>query len=255
VVGGVGVMRYDSKDDKQEIVALATEAGELRITHSPKDEKADVYRSFTQPPRGRVTLAFGPEDNRTRIEADSLWHLMLDHPTESKEHLDKLLNVLREDWDWKRRIGKVKNALFRLAEAKSMPDRAEWEKLVEQLASDKFIERQRAERLLRGYGRAVLPYLQSLDAKKLDAEQEFRIKRIIIASYGGNDDTPGRVATWLVGDASVWVSLLASKDAQRRRVAATHLSEILGEKIAFDTDADAATRGKQLEKLRKSLPK
>ncbi len=123
------------------------------------------------------------------------------------------------------------------------------------MASDKFVQRQRAERLLRGYGRAVLPYLQSLDRRKLDAEQKFRIKRIVLASHGGNDDTPGRVATWLVGDAHVWLSLLASEGSERRRLAAAHLSQMLGETIAFDPDADASIRNKQIEKLRNSLPK
>ena len=255
VVGGVGVVRYDWKEDKQEVVAQATETGEVRITQSPKDEKAGVYRSFTQPTRGRISLAFGPENDRTRLEADSVWHMLLEHPHESREHLYPLLDVLRGGWRWDFRFEKVKNALFRLAEAKSMPDRVEWTKLVEQLASDKFIQRQRAERLLRGYGRAVLPYLQNLDRQKLDAEQKFRIKRIVLASHGGNDDTPGRVATWLVGDARVWVSLMASEGKERRRLAAAHLSQMLDEKIAFGPDADASIRNKQLEKLRKSLPK
>ena len=253
VVGGVGVVRYDWKNDELEKVAQATETGEVRITESPKGDKG-VYRSFTQPTRGRVTLEFGPEEGRTRIEADSVWHMMLEHPKESTDHMYPLLDVLRGGWRWEDRFENVKKALFRLAEAESTTDREQWKKLVDLLASDKFVERRRAERLLRGYGRAVLPYLQSLDQDKLDAEQRFRIKRIVLASYGGNDDTPGRVATWLVGDARVWAALMASENAERRRLATAQLSEVLGDKADFDPDADAATRGKQLEKLRKSLP-
>jgi hypothetical protein len=252
-MAGVGVLRFRWSDEKLDVAAEATETGELRITHAPKGDGTSVHLTFTQPKRGPVVLTVGTGDKQQRLEAASIWHLLLEHPQTCQVHLYPLLNVLRSSWHLDQDLKNLKGELFRIAKANSSPDRAQWAALVKQLSSDKFVKRQKAERLLRGFGRAAVPYLQGLDRNKLDAEQQFRIKHIVLASYEGSNDTPGRAATWLVGDPRAWLPLLASETVELRRQAAAQLKELVGGTIAFEPDADAATRQKQIAEIRKTL--
>ncbi|MCG8586524.1 MAG: hypothetical protein MI757_17580 [Pirellulales bacterium] len=252
-MSGVGVIRYSWSGEKDDVVAEATESGEIKITQAPKDDSDATYRDFLQPTRGPVVVPIGLADERQEVAAPSIWHLWLKHPEACDKHLAPLLAVLRDGWNWKPQVANLKIEMMRLAKASNLPDQARWAELVTELASSKFVERQRAERLLRGYGRAAVPYLQGLDRKKLDAEQQFRIKRIVLASYGASDDTPGRVATWLVGDVRAWVPLLASDDAGLRKLAAQQLKQLSKQPLDFDPAADADTRRKQIERIRRQL--
>ncbi len=105
----------------------------------------------------------------------------------------------------------------------------------------------------------MLSYLQQLDFSRLDAEQQFRLRRIIetLTERLGND-SPEQVATWLAGDPSVWLILLTRPDVAKRQQAAQKLSAMLGQLIAVDPQADPATQKTQIEQLRlriEDLPK
>ena len=105
--------------------------------------------------------------------------------------------------------------------------------------------------MLRAANPAVLSYLQQVDFSRLDAEQQMRVKRIIDAlSDRFGDDTPEQVATWLAGDASVWISLLTRSEPATRRQAAQQLVAMLGGPITVDPEADPATQKTQIEQLR-----
>ena len=97
----------------------------------------------------------------------------------------------------------------------------------------------------------MLSYLQQLDFGRLDAEQQFRVHRIIddISERLG-DDSPEQVASWLAGDQSVWLALLARPDAAVRRQAARQLAAMLDGPIPVDPEADPSTQKTQLEQLR-----
>jgi hypothetical protein len=123
--------------------------------------------------------------------------------------------------------------------------------LVEQLADIQFGARQEADRQLREIGTGALPYLRSLDFSALDAEQQFRVRRIVATfADAAQEDVPVQVARRLLSDPQVWLSLLTRDDAQQRAAACDHLSQLLGEPIEFDPAADAAVRERQLAALR-----
>src|SRR5690606_25156249 len=96
--------------------------------------------------------------------------------------------------------------------------------------------------------------LDQLSLDKLDFEQRHRIQQIRRALNRGDDnDAPEVVAMWLGSDPRVWLSLLSDSNAQRRRVAAEQLAQLLGKPIEFDPDGDAETRSRQIQTLREML--
>ena len=113
--------------------------------------------------------------------------------------------------------------------------------------------RENAERELSKAGQAVVPYLQSLDRKQLDAEQAARVRTLIETLSVGYEDRADRIATWLSGDEQVWFSLLARPVEVKRRVAARQLASMLGTPIDFDPAAEATVRQQQWERLRARL--
>jgi hypothetical protein len=53
----------------------------------------------------------------------------------------------------------------------------------------------------------VLPFLESLDATRLNAEQQQRVRQLCKSLNTDTEDVPHRVAVWLAGDARLWTSL------------------------------------------------
>jgi hypothetical protein len=128
-------------------------------------------------------------------------------------------------------------------------------RLVEQLGSATFSERRQAERELRAAGHIVLPYLESLDRARLDAEQRQRIRSLIDALEDGREDRVDRMAVWLAGHEQTWLALLTRDDEAKRRIAAEQLASLVGEPVDFNPAADANTRRKQIEHLRELFDK
>jgi hypothetical protein len=137
------------------------------------------------------------------------------------------------------------------------PDAQKWSTLVEQLGDERFAVREAADRHLRDAGRAIVVFLERLDRNRLDAEQDYRIRRILqsLSSGKGADDTVERAAAWLSGDPEIWWALMRRDAEPTRRVAAKRLESLLGRPLAFDPAAPADVRGKQLEQIRLQLPR
>jgi hypothetical protein len=121
---------------------------------------------------------------------------------------------------------------------------------VAELASEKFADRQRADRQLHGAGTAVLPYLAGLDRRKLDFEQVTRIRRLLETTESDDEDAPGKVATHLMGDRLLWLCYLERHEASPREIAAGQLAFLLGHSIKFDAAANETVRAKQIRALR-----
>jgi len=73
----------------------------------------------------------------------------------------------------------VERQMLELARTSRVPDRGRWEALVAKLADDSYSRREAAVRALRQQGLAVVPFLRSQDWQLLDAEQRFRLRRIL----------------------------------------------------------------------------
>ena len=104
--------------------------------------------------------------------------------------------------------------LLKAAVAGKIPDRRHWADLVRQLGDNQFAKSEAADRMLRAVGPQVTGFLQQLDYGQLDAEQQFRVRRIIDSLHGSAAaDTAEQVAERLVADSSVWLALLDGPEA------------------------------------------
>ena len=97
-------------------------------------------------------------------------------------------------------------------------------------------------------------FLKSIDWRRLDAEQQSRLRAIFHELSGGNRaDTPDRVALSLARDPRVWLRLLETGEADERRLAHEQLERLLSIRIAFDSEGDPPLRETQLAALRRQL--
>jgi hypothetical protein len=251
VVDGKVGADYEITTDKEALRIWIIRGTDLRMRRSPEGESGPVEVEFRQPADGPLELKVGAEGQQRTYKAASLWHLFVVEPAACREHLGPLLAVFDRQWALASTAEQVETMLLRAAGEGQMPDPDRWAALVKQLEDDRFSQREAADRELRALGRVVFTYLQGLDPSDLDAEQHYRIRRILMTlSASTENDAPPEIASWLAGDPAVWLAMLSRDEESTRRLAAKRLAALLGEPIAFDPGADPAARAKQIEQLR-----
>ncbi len=208
---------------------------------------------FVQTPREKSILTVESEGERQIFAADTLWHLFILYPEQARKHLAPLLQPLLPNMKLAETADAVEKALLRNAGNSLIFDRSNWNRWVAELGDENFARREAADRALRGANPALLVYLQKLDFERLDAEQQFRIRRIIETfSAKINNDTPEQAASWLSGDPAIWLAFLGRPDVSVRRIAAKQLATILEEPIPIDPEADPVSQKAQFDRLRAS---
>jgi hypothetical protein len=253
-VGNTGSIAYERTTPQEEFKIEVTSDGALRFSRTPKGSSTMTPIQFSQGSGDPLSLTVGAADKQQVYRAPTLWHLLMEHPEESRPVV-ALLEQLRPQWGIVKVTASVEAELLKTAGGKR-PDRQAWLALVQQLGDDQFTKREAAERRLRSVGPGVLAFLQHLDFDQLDAEQQSRIRRIIKSvSRQTTDDTPEQVAAWLSEDPAIWLVLLSRADASVRQTAAKQLSAILGEPISVDPAADPAAQKDKREQLRARIEK
>lgn len=234
---------------------IAFSAGEdITIFRGPGDSNAPPTIEFRQQPDGPVTLAWRLGDESGSRREPTFWHLWMAEPALCLEELTPLLQLVRPHWNLEDHGGAIEAALLNAARQSWSDNWPRWTELVAQLADDRFSRRQAADRELRAAGLPVVPFLQGLETARLEPEQRTRIRRILAGLTRFDDeDSPDRVAIWLVGDPRIWLTLLTRDDPAMRRTAATELSELLERPIEFDPDGEPEKRREQLSQLRNEL--
>jgi hypothetical protein len=227
----------------------------VQLRRAPKGERSEVVPvEFTQAPNEPITLKVGLKENERVYRAASIWHLLIVEPAAAREHLVPLLKILLREWDFVKTAYEIESILVRTAQSGAPPDQKLWAQWVQQLGDASFATREAADRKLRETGRVVVSHLQQLDPARLDAEQRFRVRRILRAlSDMSNEESPPQLAVWLSGDTSIWLALLARDDEATRRAALKRLETILGRSLAFNPAADPKERQRQLEALRAAV--
>ncbi|GAG33622.1 unnamed protein product, partial [marine sediment metagenome] len=215
----------------------------------------DYALRFEQHPDQPLILVLNTAEGERRWQATGFWQLHISQPEAVRNHLIPLVELLHPSWQLAATGAEIEDTLVRTqkAPARDEPDRALWSQLVAALGSAKFAERQSAQRELYESGQGVVPYLQSLDPKRLDAEQAARIRSIVESLSVNYEDRVDRVAAWLAGDERVWLALLDRDEAARRRIAAEQLGRLLGGTIDFDPDGTEEIRRQQIERLKSRL--
>ena len=205
---------------------------------------------YVQPKDGPVQLTIDDGQQTRKQTAASFWHLLMLAPEDAKKALLPILSMLRPGWPIEQTADGIEKSLVKLAGSPHRPDRDHWKELVHQLGSSSFQQRRRAERQLREAGPAVVAYLSALPTDSLDAERQARIARLLSSLSSSADDTPDRIAMWLVDDPLVWSTVLQSDDANHRAIAKDQLEHLLGQSIDFDLEGDEEQRAVQLRAVR-----
>ena len=229
-------------------------SGRVHMLQEPEAGADIPWVEFTQPPAGALSLVLRTRQSQQVIHAASLWHLMIGYPEVCRQHLYPLLQLINSRWDPGKLAADLEENLIELARSQDAPDRRRWEALVAQLGDERYTRREAADRQLRASGRVVMHYLRQLDPTHLDAEQKFRVRRIIAALDDSEGiDTPDRVTSWLAGDPSIWLGLLSRDNESTRRLAYQQLSSLLDKAPLFDPAADAKTRQSQIQQIRSRI--
>ncbi len=244
-------------------IDVANGGDNMTISRSPrgKESKTPVDAvEFRQTAGKDVSLTIGVGDRKQVFRAADLWRLLIAHPKECRRHLVPLLSLLRPDWNIAAMADGVETRLLTLADeeakikANTKTAPSPWTPLVEQLGDDHFARREAADRALRAGGPSALAYLRQLDFAHLDAEQQFRVRRIIDALGGiSEDDSADEATVSLMRDPAVWLALLDRPEAANRQIAARQLAALLDRPIDVDAAAEPDTQKAKRDALRAKI--
>jgi hypothetical protein len=254
---GHPTLHYERTSPNEQFTLDVTgSSGKVSISRIPSGKSKFDAVEFRQSRSGKTTLTLGAGDHRRVFQAAALWQLAILHPKECQEQLFPLLELLRPDWKIAATVGSVEKSLVAHAREDSTADRKRWAALVEQLGNDQFTKREAADRALRVGAASALNYLRQLDFDRLDAEQQFRVRRIIARLAGrSEDDSADAVGASLVRNPAIWLALLDRPDVATRQTAVRQLTALLGGPVDIDPAAEPKTQESKREQLRKRLEK
>lgn len=221
-------IRYQRVAQQTRLTMVLNAHGEMWVTIDFDDPKQKPVR-FQQPTQGPITLAVGSSDDEEHCTAIGIWQLFLTHPHLCQQHLIPALESLQTNWCLSDTCASIETMLLELAINNTSPETTDITRLVEQLAHHQFSVRRRAEKELLEFGSTVLGPLRQLDNRQLDAEQKRRIQRVVNTLSFSTEDTPARVASWLVNDLDVWESLLDHLDGKDLEIAFRQRSSLMRE--------------------------
>jgi hypothetical protein len=266
-----GIQNTRSAGERKETISLRRDAGQPRLSYQrtnaqeqlsisvgdtvsicrePRGKSSLVRMEFQQSAEGvRLTLDAG--ERRRDYRAADLWRLLIAQPGECRRHLLPVLELLRPDWKLFEMAAEAEKNLLESARADTAPGSARWTALVAQLGDDRYAQREAADRALRAGGPTALAYLRRLDPSHLDAEQQYRVRRILDAAAArSEDDTADEIAGALFHDPAVWLALLERPDHSVRQAAAGRLAALLGGPIDIDPAAEPNTQKAKRDALR-----
>jgi hypothetical protein len=228
-------IQYELSTGDEQLSANIVDGQQFTIARRPAKDSHGPMVEFHQPQEGPLTLSVTDRGVIHELKAPTIWHLLLSEPELCGQYLLPLLEMFRPEWHLGETARSVETQMLRTAGEFRPENIKGWDALVAGLASDRFADRQRAERDLRDY------------------EQWSRIQHIIEAADTDDEDRPESVASRLMGDRHVWLVLLDRPDESTRRTAAGALSYLFCEPIQFDPAAPDSIRQRQLEALRKRV--
>ena len=249
---GQMVLHYEQPGDEAQLVITISASGDhIFLRRAPRGQAKFPAAEFEQLDSQKITFSLGSGPEQQVFRGHNLWHLLIARPKECREHLLPLLDMLRPNWSLAETAAQVEEKLLREAKGDGASRRARWSALVAQLADDNFSKREAADRALRGGDTAAMAYLRQLDFGRLDAEQQFRIRRIVDShSAQSEDDSVEQAAATLAGDPAVWLVFLARPELAPRQTAARELTGLLGGPITVDPAAPPETQKDRREQLR-----
>ena len=93
---------------------------------------------------GPITLTVEQDGVTREVQGESVWYLLLAEPELCRQHLLPLLNMLRGDWHVVETAQAIESQMLRIAGEYRPENLRRWNRMVADLASDRFIVRQAA---------------------------------------------------------------------------------------------------------------
>jgi hypothetical protein len=251
------VMNYELQTPTYRFLLDVSAGKRLELRRLPQPDRSEpVPVEFREGPSGPLVLTVGPKDAQRVYQAESLWHLFLADRSVSRQHLAPLLKIILPESDFVKTADEIEAILVRTAQNGAPPDQTLWNQWVRQLGDTDFAKREQADRKLRESGRVVATFLGQLDPSRLDAEQRFRVRRIVHAmSNLSDEESPPQIAAWLSGDPGIWLALPSREPEPICRVILKRLEAMVGGPLTFDPAADEQTRQRQIETIRTKIGK
>ncbi len=153
---GLISLRYQSIAPTESLHVEVVRRGTVQVRLKRQTQASSPKRSvvYTQPHRGEVTLEIAQNEQKPRkIQAASLWHLILAHPAECGEYLIPTLELLRPNWNLEQERREILTHLRQLRPEHYTVSQTEVVALVDQLNDSRFRVRQLADRQLAPLGR------------------------------------------------------------------------------------------------------
>lgn len=245
---GCTSLRFEHRRPASRDTVFVDDKGKVLLRCESSDPARDSFE-FDQTVRQPLRITVTRDGNRREYRSPSLWHFAFEQPELATGSLERLIGLVRPGWSLTREADAVREALQRSADHLLVPDRADVEFCVKQLASDRFAERKAADRRLRELGPGVLPIVDQLDPTTFDREQRERLRRITEAMGLAGPDSPQQVAQRLSADPRIWTALLNHSSAEQRRLATRQVERLTGRSIGFDPDAAPAIRAARRDEL------
>jgi hypothetical protein len=248
------IVDYELRNSDEHFIFEVRGQESLRLRREVGAPATGKVVELLQKQGGRLTFTVGSAGQTKVYEAPGFWHLLIAERDLCQQSLFPLLMRIRKEWGLDEKLDTIEEELLRLASGSGSVDRQRWTALVRQLADDRFGRREAAERELRAAGAAARGFLDQLDFNRLEAEQQARIRRILLdAPVEPSDDSPALVASALLDVPSVWLGLLSRAQPATRRQAAAQLSKLLAAPIQFDAEAEPAVRQRQIDAIRANV--
>ena len=162
--GGRPDVTYERTAADERLSCEIEDGSKVTIQLVPRSASERTTVIFYQPSEGTLTLTVTTDAGSHTYHAPTLWQLLMFEPEICREHLVPLLELMRPSWQLGPQAQEVENALCKEPAVKATIDHARWHATIRELASDRFVERERAEQQLIAIGPIVVPYLRSLDA-------------------------------------------------------------------------------------------
>ena len=249
--GGENFSLTYKQESKKQMYSLSVAPDRtFRVQWQSMEPELPETIELEQTPRQPVVVKRTAGPTQQVWKATTLWHLAMEEPEVVRKYIVPLFISFLPSVSLLSQTKQVERQMLELARTSRTPDRGRWEALVAQLADDSYSRREAADRALRQQGPAVVPFLRSLDWQPLDAEQRFRLRRILQElEPPGDEDSLTKTAHWLLQDPEVWWILLDRPDVEKRRIAAQRLAVLLGTPIEFDPEASPEIRQAQRSRL------
>jgi len=198
-----------------------------------------------------LRLSLSSESEQHTFVAPMLWHLFLAEPEICSRNLAPMLQMLRPEWNLMRETELLREALLEHGATSDPAAAQQYQRWVDELGSPRFATRRQAERRLAAAGQPAALFLEMLDLRVLDAEQRYRIGRLLSRQQAREaGDTPRRLAYRMAGDIETWLALMQGSNLDQRRAASEILGQLVADPLEFDPEASPEKRREQIAAIR-----